>query len=95
MLETSELASLVGINLAIITAVGGVIWKMSSEFKNLSDTLDAKRARIYERIDEVKAGNKAEFTNKEVCAVLHRQIDGKLTEIAADVKILIKNGHDK
>ena len=53
----------------------------------------SKRARIYERLDEVKKDAEGKFTKKDYCDLLHKQISADLTEIKTDVKILLRKGN--
>lgn len=79
----------IGIIGSIGIAFVGLLYKFSLDTDN-------KVKRTYKRLDENKEHNNEKFTNKEVCNVLHRQIDSKLTEISMDIKELIKmNGHNK
>ena len=54
-----------------------------------------KRGRIYERLDEVKETNKAEFVSQPVCDVKYQGIIKLLDEIKADVKKILTNGGSK
>jgi hypothetical protein len=52
---------------------------------------DEKITRVYKRLDEVKQKQDDTFTRKDVCNLLHKQIDAKLTDIAVDIKVLLKS----
>ena len=54
---------------------------------------ETKTARIYERLDEVKQTNKAEFVSQPVCDVKYLGIIKLLDEIKLDVKKILANGH--
>jgi hypothetical protein len=69
--------------------------QVTNDLQHMSEGETSKRARVYERLDEFKKHAEDKFTHKDVCHVLHTQIDDKLNEIATDVKILIKNGDDR
>ena len=54
----------------------------------------AKRARIYERLDEVKEDADIKFTKKDVCEILHRQLQSDISEIKKDIKLLLNRKAD-
>jgi len=56
---------------------------------------EGKRSRIYERLDEVKEINKAEFVSQPVCDVKYQGVIKLLDEIKADVKKILTNGGSK
>jgi len=63
------------------------MWKLSFDE-------EGKRGRLYKRIDELKETNRKEFSSKEICTLLHKQIADDLTEIKTDIKVLLRgNGH--
>ena len=73
------------------------MWKIADTMKK---DVEKKLGRNYDRLDEVKDFTENTFTRKDTCAILHKQMDEKLTDIRADVtdirtdvKILIKNGN--
>jgi len=84
--------TLVGFTIATYTRVGKIEKDGSEKRRLLEESTSAKVSRVYTRLDEVKLLTKEEYVNKEVCGILHRQIDSRLAEIASDVKLLIKNG---
>ena len=52
-----------------------------------------KRGRIYERLDEVKEDNETKYVRRDLCDVVHKQVNDTLQEIKSDVKkLLTKNG---
>ena len=71
---------------------GGILSLVGMVLKNNIDN-DKKINRVYERLDTTKSYQEAHFTRNEVCQILHKQIDAKLTEICTDVKILLHNGN--
>jgi biopolymer transport protein ExbB/TolQ len=93
-------------------AVFTLSWQMAREFekqheknmaylKNLETDLEAKRARIYQRIDEVKCHADNVFVRKDICDVVHRntvqiveKIERRMEEWMKEIKSLIKNGHE-
>ena len=56
---------------------------------------EGKRSRIYERLDEVKEINKAEFVSQPVCDVKYQGVIKLLDEIKSDVKKILTNGGSK
>jgi len=68
---------------------GGLIGLMALILKNNKD-YDDKIGRAYQRLDEIKKDNEGRFSRKDVCEILHKQIDTKLTEISTDIKLLLK-----
>jgi len=69
--------------------------QVTNDMQHISEEEAKKRARVYERIDEIKRQDDEKFTHKDVCKVTHEGIASRLTEIAADVKTLIRNKSDK
>ena len=65
-------AANVGANVGIYRYFQGRIDKLNSE-------QDAKTARVYERLDEVRKGIDSCFVQKETCGILHQQTAGNLT----------------
>ena len=55
---------------------------------------DAKVARVYQRLDEVKKDNETRYTNKDVCQILHRTVDEKLDKIDRKLDKIL-NGQNK
>jgi hypothetical protein len=51
---------------------------------------DTKVSRVYQRIDEVKQDTEVRFQHKNVCEILSKTIVDQLTELRADVKLLLK-----
>jgi len=51
---------------------------------------EGKRARIYERIDEVKRNFEEKSVSKEVCTLTTDHMQKDLSEIKTDVKILLR-----
>lgn len=74
------------------TTAGGVITLVGFMlYQNHHNT--QKRARIYERIDEVKEDVIKKHVSKEVCSVVHEQLRSDVTEMKHDLKLLLhKNG---
>jgi len=56
----------------------------------IKDEEGQKRARIYERLDEVKKDADEKFTRKDICQLLHTQISTDLSAIKTDVKVLLR-----
>ena len=56
---------------------------------------DRKVNRVYRRLDEVKELNDKKYQQVNVCEILHKQLRDDLTEIKSDVKLILKNGHNK
>ena len=87
-----EIAVTIGDLLAVGTIVigaVGVTLKFNGAIKKVEDDAGAKRARIYERLDEVKKDNDGRFVSKDVCDVKTE----KLNNIEQKVdKLLTKNG---
>ena len=51
---------------------------------------NSKIGRIYGRFDEYKNHFESRYQNKDVCTILHSQIQGDITEIKSDVKLLLR-----
>jgi len=91
----SCLVGILGFMYKVSQDIAEIKKQVTNDLQHIAEEEDAKRARIYERLDSVKLDVETKFTHKEVCRVLHTQIDYKLDEIAADVKMLLKNGNAK
>ena len=65
------IAANVGANIGIYRYFQGRIDKLNSE-------QDAKTARVYERLDEVRKGIDSCFVQKETCNILHMQTANNL-----------------
>ena len=66
----------------------GLQWKTH---RDLSQDVERKVGRVYERIDEVKYANKKDFVSQPVCDVKYQGIQKKLDEISADVKLILQS----
>jgi len=53
---------------------------------------DSKVNRVYQRLDEYKNFTESKFTNKDVCQILHRNVDEKLDKIDKKLDKLL-NGY--
>jgi len=81
--------------IGILTIAGFSIatYKSMGSFK---EETSQKRARIYERLDEVKKEMDEKKVSKDICMVLHKQLGDDITDIKADLKLLLKkNGIEK
>ena len=72
---SGEGIAIMGLGLSII----GLAYKVSVDDK-------AKTNRIYNRLDEVKSVAENKFTSKEVCNILHTQLNKDISEIKSDIK---------
>jgi hypothetical protein len=55
---------------------------------------ETKVNRVYQRLDEVKEVHDGKYQAKNVCEVLYNGVRADLTEIKADLKLLLKqNGN--
>lgn len=71
----------------------GLVAIIGLVFKTNRDN-DAKVTRLYQRLDESKQNQEDKYTRKEICAVLHTQLNHDISEIKGDIKILLKhNGY--
>ena len=71
---------------------GGLLGLMGLILKNNKD-YDDKVSRVYKRLDEVKENTEDKFTRKDICQILHTQINEKLdshTEKFKEVNIDLK-----
>ncbi len=73
----------------LLAAIGGLA--VTSNHHN-----DKKRARIYERIDEIKTSNEETYMKKEVCEERAKQLDKIekkvecIPEMKANLELLVK-----
>jgi len=66
----------------VLTITGGGIALML----NIGNDADRKRARIYERLDEVKEANKKEFVQTQLCEEKHKRTDETLNRIETKIE---------
>ena len=80
----------VGAIVSLLAAFWGITWKMS-------DAMDKKMGRMYQRFDEYKEHLEGTHVRREVCNIMHEQLRNDVTEIKKDVKDLLKlaNGKSK
>ena len=64
----------VGMVGALVAAVWAMIWGMMSKFTS-----------VYRRIDECKQEVELKFATREVCAVVHRNLDEKVDRIETEI----------
>lgn len=70
-----------------LVAIIGLVFKANKDN-------DVKVSRLYQRLDETKQSQEDKYTRKEVCAILHTQLNHDICEIKADLKLLLKhNGY--
>jgi len=67
-------------HLVWIAPVSAVITLVGFVFHN-NNKNDRRVSRVYSRLDEVKKDNETRYTNKEICAILHKGVDDKLDKI--------------
>ena len=76
-----------------VLALAGVSIGTYIHVGKMKDEQEQKRARVYERLDEVKKDLDEKFVHKDICKVLHEQMARDLVDIKTDVKLLLrKNG---
>ena len=82
---------------AVLGLVGVVHHSNCINDKKVQDSLginEKKINRVYERIDEVKSDTDNRYQHKNVCEILYNGVRADLTEIKADLKLLLKkNGN--
>jgi hypothetical protein len=68
----------------------GLVWKAGNDntamVTKASKENDEKISRVYTRLDDVKKTNDNTFTRKDVCQILHSQINEKLDNHSLDLK---------
>ena len=79
-----------GMNGMIEWVVGGGIVTIIALVLTNNRAQDKKIDRNYSRLDQTKDYQDSTFTRKDICSVLHKQIDDKLDEIRTDIKSLLK-----
>ena len=73
-------------------AAGGVLGVIGLIF-GIYKNLEYKVNRTYQRLDVTKDYQDKTFTRKDICMIIHKQIDAKLPDIASDIKILIRESN--
>lgn len=71
---------------ALIGSVIGIYNKFASAVKGLSTESEQKIGRVYKRLDEVKVNTDEKYTKKEVCIIIHDQLNKTLEMYSADIK---------
>lgn len=89
-MTTLEYLGIAGFNLTVIGTTATFFYRIYNEIKSIREDGEIKRGRIYERVDEVKKCLKQEFTSKDVCEILHKQLGQDVSEIKADIKLLLR-----
>ena len=72
-------------------ATGGMLAVAGFAIKTYVDA-NAKVDRQYKRLDEVKEKTEETFTRKDICMILHKQIDEKLDRINNKLDKILDNG---
>jgi len=72
-------------------ATGGMLAVVGFAIKTYVD-VNEKVSRAYKRLDEVKEKTEETFTRKDICMVLHKQIDGKLDKMDCKLDRILENG---
>ena len=91
---------------SFVLATVGFMYRMSQDVKeikkqvtndiqHISEIEDAKRARVYERLDSVKKQQDEKFVIKEVCSMQHTQLSRDVIDVKADLKLLLKQNGQK
>ncbi len=75
-------------------ATGGLLGIFALVYKSTKDN-DNKVNRVFQRLDEVKEINKAEFVSQPVCDVKYQGVIKLFDEIKSDVKKILTNGSAK
>ena len=88
----SFVISTVGFMYKMTKDVAEIKKQVTNDIQHIAEEEATRRARVYERLDEVKKFADEKFVNKDMCHVLHEQQAKDITEIKLDVKTLIKNG---
>ena len=72
---------------------GGLLGLVGLLLKNNAD-YDKKICRVYKRLDDTKDYQESNFTRKDICAVVHKQIDDRLIRMDAKLDKILdgKNG---
>lgn len=65
----------------------------------IKEETEQRHARFYSRLDEVKQMVESKYASKDVCKILHDQVSRDLSDIKADLKLLLRmnknNGKSK
>ena len=72
---------------AILLGVFGLMWKMQAESTN-------KIGIMFKRFDEYKEKMKVDHVSRDVCKIVHENVNRDLQEIKADVKTLLNRERD-
>ena len=87
------IATTVGFTVHISRAINDLNTTWTKRFAQLVEADEEKRARIYERLDEVKNQFDDKYVKREVCDVLSKSIANDLKELKDDIKkLLYRNG---
>ena len=72
--------------IATIVGLSTFIWKVSKDEND-------KRSKIYEHLDRDRKCADDKFVQKEICKIIHDNVQKTLDEIKIDIKLLLrKNG---
>ena len=71
-----EVGTIIGAGVGMAGIFGTLVWRLSKDG-------EAKRGRIYQRLDEIKRVAKQEFTMKDVCVERHQNIADKMDSAAS------------
>lgn len=62
--------------------------ELSKDLEQLGRDLEQKRARIYERIDEVKKDMELRYVRRDLCDVLHTQTEKLIAKIETKIDLI-------
>jgi hypothetical protein len=64
--------------------------QVTNDLQHISEVEDAKRGRVYERLDAVRKVQDEKFVIKEMCIMQHNLLHVDIAEMKADIKVLLK-----
>lgn len=71
----------------LIVSIVALIGIVASYKKDTNKTI----SRVYERIDETRERSEEKYRTKDVCREVTTQVRNDLTEIKADIKLLLRS----
>jgi hypothetical protein len=87
-----SMVTVIGFMYRMTKDVSEIKKQVTNDLQHIAEVEDAKRGRVYERLDAVKKIQDEKFVVKEMCVMQHNLLHSDIAEMKADIKVLLKRG---
>ena len=85
-----SMVTVIGFMYRMTKDVSDIKKQVTNDLQHISEVEDAKRGRVYERLDAVRKVQDEKFVIKEMCVIQHNLLHVDIAEMKADIKVLLK-----